>query len=48
MKIKENKGGTFMNYQRDMKNEDGTEETIVITSMDNRILNLNQTYKLAN
>ena len=37
-----------MNYQRDIKNEDGTEETIVITSNDNRILNLNQTYKLAN
>ena len=37
-----------MNYQRDMKNEDGTEETIVITSTDNRILNLNQTYRLAN
>ena len=37
-----------MNYQTNMKNEDGTEETIVITSTDNRILNLNQTYKLAN
>ena len=37
-----------MNYQRDIKNEDGTEETIIITSNDNHTLNLNQTYKLAN
>ena len=37
-----------MNYQRNIKNEDGTEETIVITSNDNHKLNLNQTYKLAN
>ena len=37
-----------MNFERDIKNEDGTEETIVISSSDNRVLNLNQTYKLAN
>ena len=37
-----------MNFERDIKNEDGTEETIVISSDDNRSLNLNQTYKLAN
>ena len=36
------------NYQRDIKNEDGTEETIVITSNDNRTLDLTKTYKLAN
>ena len=36
------------NIQRDIKNEDGTEETIVITSSDNHTLNLNQTYKIAN
>lgn len=36
------------NYTRDIKNEDGTEETIIISSNDNRILNMNQTYKLAN
>ena len=38
----------FPYYQKNIHNEDGTEETIVITSTDNRILNLNQTYKLAN
>ena len=37
-----------MNFQRDIKNEDGTEETVIISSSDNRTLNLNQTYKLAN
>ena len=37
-----------MNYQKDIKNEDGTEETIIITSTDNHTLNLNQKYKLAN
>ena len=37
-----------MNFERDIKNEDGTEETIIISSSDNRVLNLNQTYKLAN
>lgn len=37
-----------MNYQRDIKNEDGTEETIIISSTDNKTLNLNQTYRLAN
>ena len=36
------------NFSREIKNEDGTEETIVITSNDNHILNMNQTYKLAN
>ena len=36
------------NIQRDLKNEDGTKETIIITSNDNHVLNLNQTYKLAN
>ena len=36
------------NYMKDIKNEDGTEETIVMTSTDNHILNMNQTYKLAN
>lgn len=35
-------------FERDIQNEDGTEETIVITSNDNRTLNLKQTYKLAN
>ena len=37
-----------MNFERDIKNDDGTEETIIISSNDNRVLNLNQTYKLAN
>lgn len=36
------------NFQRDLKNEDGTEETIVITSNDNYNLNMNKTYKIAN
>lgn len=36
------------NIQRDLKNEDGTKETIIITSNDDHVLNLNQTYKLAN
>ena len=36
------------NFTRDIKNEDGTEETIVITSNDSHVLNMNQTYKLAN
>ena len=36
------------NYQRDIKNEDGTEETLVMTSNDNRTLDLTKTYKLAN
>lgn len=36
------------NYQKDIKNEDGTSETIVITSQDNYTLNMNKTYKLAN
>ena len=36
------------NFSRDIKNEDGTEETIVITSNDNYALNMNHKYKLAN
>ena len=36
------------NYMKDIRNEDGTEETIVITSNDNHTLNMNKTYKLAN
>lgn len=36
------------NFQRNLKNEDGTEETIIITSNDNHTLNMNKTYKLAN
>ena len=36
------------NIQRDIKNEDGTIETLVITSNDEYALNLNKTYKLAN
>ena len=36
------------NFQRNIKNEDGTEETLVFTSTDNYQINTNQTYKLAN
>ena len=36
------------NFQKDIKNDDGTEETIVITSNDNLNLNMNKTYRLAN
>lgn len=36
------------NFQKDIKNEDGTEETIIITSNDSYALNMNKTYKLAN
>lgn len=36
------------NYQKDIQNEDGTQETIIITSNDNRTLDLTKTYKLAN
>lgn len=36
------------NFEKYIKNEDGTEETIVITSQDNHALNMNRTYKLAN
>ena len=36
------------NYQKDIQNEDGTQETIVITSNDNKVLDLTKTYKLAN
>lgn len=37
-----------MSYQRNFKNEDGTEETIVISSGDNYDVNLKGKYKLAN
>lgn len=37
-----------MSYQRNFKNEDGTEETIVISSRDNYDVNLKEKYKLAN
>ena len=36
------------NYQKDIKNEDGTEETIIITSNDAHTIDLTKTYKLAN
>ena len=36
------------NYQKDIKNEDGTEETIFITSSDTYTVDLSRTYKLAN
>ena len=36
------------NYQKNIHNEDGTEETIVITSQDNYNLDMNKTYKIAN
>ena len=36
------------NFQRDIKNEDGTEETLVFTSNDNYKIDTNQKYKLAN
>ena len=36
------------NYQKDIKNEDGTEETIIITSSDTHTIDLSKTYKLAN
>lgn len=36
------------NYQKDIKNEDGTEETIIITSNDAHTIDLTRTYKLAN
>lgn len=35
-------------FERDIKNEDGTEETIIITSNDTHTLDLTKTYKLAN
>lgn len=37
-----------MSYQRNLKNEDGTEETIVISSNDNYKINLGGKYRLAN
>lgn len=36
------------NFQKDIQNEDGTSETVVITSNDSYALNMNRTYKLAN
>ena len=36
------------NYQKPIKNEDGTEETIIITSNDNKTIDLTKKYKLAN
>ena len=36
------------NYQKNIKNEDGTEETLIITSTDAHTLDLTKTYKLAN
>ena len=36
------------NYQKNIKNEDGTEETIIITSSDTHTIDLSKTYKLAN
>ena len=36
------------NFQKDIQNDDGTSETIVITSNDTHTLNMNKTYKLAN
>lgn len=36
------------NFTKEIKNDDGTEETIVISSNDNYVLNMNKTYKLAN
>ena len=35
-------------FQRNIKNDDGTEETLVFTSTDNYKIDTNQTYKLAN
>jgi len=34
--------------QTNLKNEDGSIETLLITSNDNYVLNMNKTYKLAN
>lgn len=36
------------NFERNITNDDGTVETIVVTSNDNHNLNMNKTYKLAN
>ena len=36
------------NFERQIKNEDGTEETLVFTSNDNYKIDTNQKYKLAN
>jgi hypothetical protein len=36
------------NFQRNIQNDDGTSDTIVITSNDNYALNMNRTYTLAN
>ena len=35
-------------FRKDIKNDDGTEETIVITSSDNREIENHKTYRLAN
>lgn len=34
--------------QTNLKNDDGSVETLLITSNDNYVLNMNKTYKLAN
>ena len=36
------------NYSKNIVNEDGTEETIIITSTDNRTLNMTKNYSIAN
>ena len=36
------------NYQKDIINEDGTEETIIISSNDNYTLNMFKNYSIAN
>ena len=36
------------NYEKDIKNEDGTVETVVITSQDGHALNMDKSYRLAN
>lgn len=36
------------NIQTNLKNEDGSIETLLLTSNDNYVLNMNKTYKLAN
>jgi len=50
VKIKESKKGRHImnNFQRNLKNEDGTEETIVISSNDNYTLNMFKNYSIAN
>ena len=36
------------NIQTNLKNEDGSVETLLLTSNDNYVLNMTKTYKLAN